>query len=188
MNIERLPEPIDALMISDTFDKNDLKNIINEIKSLSSKCQQNGELWLSDVYKDLDMSAINTTFMNIFFNNGIIDSLKYINSLYSIYEVVNNHSTRLKYYGEGQSYPLHYDAAAFTVMSFITEDPKNFTGGNLILQVGGDIAYEQEIKNNMTLIFPSSYFSSITEVKINDKSIEDSGLYEISSYLFIESR
>lgn len=188
MIIERLPEPIDALVIKDTFPEGELSNIKNEVKSFASKFNSGETVWLAEVYKDLDMSAIHRNSMETLFNAGIVDSLTHINSLYGIYGLVNNHSTQVKYFGQSQSYPLHYDAAAFTVTTFIFDEPKNFEGVTFTVQVGGEIAYEQEVENNMTVIIPSCYYFALSEVNLNNKDIEGSGLHAITSYLFVESR
>lgn len=184
MNIERFPEPIDALLITNTFSDRERTNVFNEIKSF--KKDDNG-VWLSDVYKDLEMSSINRNTLEVFFGTEVFEPLVNMNSLYGIYGHVNNHSTVVRYYGDRQSSVIHYDAAAFTVKTFLFDEPKGFTGGNVTLQVGGEIAYEMDIQDNMSVIFPSSYYVSLSEVSLTDPSIEDSGLFVITSYLFVES-
>ena len=185
MNIERFPEPIDALIIKNTFSEVERNNIENEIKSF--KREQGDGVWISDVYKDLEMSPVNRNMLETFFGPDVFETMVNMNSLYGIYGHVNNHSTIVRYYGDGQSSVIHYDAAAFTIKTFLFDQPKGFTGGNVTLQVGGDIAYESDIENNMSIIFPSSYYVSLSDVSITDKSIKDSGLFVITTYLFIES-
>lgn len=186
MNIERFPEPIDALAFSDTFDEAELSQIMNEIHSFDDKLGDSG-LWISDIYKDMDMSSINRANMKKFFDSNLVESMASVNSLYGIYGHVNNHNTRIKKYDVGQSSIMQYDSAAFTICTFVFDGDKNFSGGDITLQVGGDIAYEKYVENNMTVIFPSSYYFGISEISVNEGE-EFSGLYTISSYLFIESR
>ena len=186
MIVERFPEPIDALIIKDTFDNNELLQVMNEIHSFDHKINDDG-VWISDVYKDMDMSSINRANMQKFFNAELVASMANMNSLYGIYGHINNHNTQIKKYENGQSSVLHYDAAAFTIITFVFDGEKNFDGGNVVLQVGGDIAYEQDVENNMTIIFPSSYYVGISEISAANQS-NFSGLYTITSYLFVESR
>ena len=188
MIFERLAEPLDALVIKETFSEKESSNILKEVAPFTNKCQGPDGVWLLDIYKDLEMSSIHNNSMETFFSPEVVESLFHINSMYGLYDSVNNHSTQIKYFGDGQSSLLHYDSAAFTVMTFLFDDPKGFDGGDVTLQIGGDIAYEQNIENNMSLIFPSSYYVGLSKVDITEKDRENSGLYVISSYLFIESR
>lgn len=188
MIFERLAEPFDALVIKETFSENELSNILNEVHQFTEKCQGTDGVWLLDMYKDLEISPIHNNSMETFFSPEVVENLIHTNSMYGIYDSVNNHSTQIRYFGDGQSSLLHYDSAAFTIMTFVFNDPKEFDGGDLTLQIGGDIAYEQKIDNNMTVIFPSSYYLGLSEVSVNNKDVDNNGLYVITSYLFIESR
>jgi hypothetical protein len=188
MFFERLAEPFDALVIKETFKEKELSNILNEIKPFTEKSQEPDGVWLLDVYKDLEMSATHNNSMETFFSPEVVESLFSVNSMYGLYDSVNNHSTQIKYFGDGQSSLLHYDSAAFTIMTFLFNDPKGFDGGDVTLQIGGDVAYEQEIENNMSIIFPSCYYVGLSEVSTKNKDVDNSGLYVITSYLFIESR
>ena len=180
--MERLPEPFDVLVIKEPFNAELNEKIKDEVRALLRKDSGSG-VWLSEAYNDLDMSAVGTSTMELVFDARVVEQLVNINSMYGLYTHVNNHSTVVKFYGNRQSSILHDDQAAFTVMSFIHDTPKSFEGGELILQIAGDIAYEQPIEDNMTVIFPSSYYVGINEVASSDGS----GLYVATAYLFIES-
>jgi hypothetical protein len=186
MNIERLPEPLDALVIKDTYEIITLSNVRDEARNLMRKDDGTG-VWLSDIYKDMEMSPIGRNVVDTLFSEEVVDTLVGMNSLYGMYTHINNHSTIVRYYGHMQESIVREDAAAFTAMTFLRNTTNDFEGGELIIQLGGDIAYEQPIENNMTVIFPSSYYVGITQVKSLDHSIDDAGLYVISNYLFIES-
>lgn len=184
MIVERFPEPIDAFIIKDTFGESDFINVVNELRSFDHSMTTEG-VWISDVYKDTNMSSINRLTLENFFDLEFVNSMMSVNSLYGIYTHVNNHSTQVRHYGNGEASIMHYDAAAFTIMTFVFNDEESVDPVNVTLQIGGDIAYEQKIDNNMTIIFPSSYYVALSEVSTN---AENAGLYTISSYLFIESR
>jgi hypothetical protein len=188
MIFERLPEPIDALVIKESFNDKELLSIMNEISSFTDKAQDSNGVWLTDVYKDLEMSATHNAVMQNFFTQQVAETLTQVNSLYGIFGAVNNHATQIRYFGHGQILPLHMDEAAITIMTFVFNEPRNFDGGNITLQIGTDIAYEQDIENNLTVIFPSFYNAGLSEIKVDEKNVFGSGLYVISSYLFVESR
>ena len=154
----------------------------------SEKTKDSSGAWLTEIYKDLDMSNIHNNIMESFFTREILETLTQVNPMYGIFSTVNNHATQIRYFGNSSILPLHVDEAAFTITSFVFNEPRNFAGGNVTLQIGTDIAYEQDIENNMTIIFPSFYNMSLSEINVNDKEISGSGLYTISSYLFVESR
>lgn len=185
MIIERMPDPIDALVITETFYEHELSNIYDELRVLK-KHDDGGGVWLTDIYKNLDTSFIHLGTLDAFFNEPVVEALISINSAYGVYLHVNNHSTVVRNFGDESSFPLRIDGSAFTVMTFLFDEPKNFTGGNVTLQIGAESAYEKDIENNMTIIFPSSYAVGLSDIKLNDK--DGSGLCVITSYLFIESR
>ena len=188
MIFERLPEPFSALIIKNTFNEKELSNILNEIKPFTAKAQEANGAWLLDIYKDLDVSPTHYNSMETIFTSQVAENFISINSVCGLFNMINNHSTQIKYYGHCQSSMLHFDCAAFSVVTFLFDEPKNFDGGNFTLQINSDIAYEQDIENNMTVIYPSSYYFALSEVNINNKDIDNSGLYTINSYCFIESR
>lgn len=187
MKIERMPEPIDALVMRDTFSETEKRNILGEVERLIAHSTES-EIWLNDVYNELDASSVHRNTMEVFFSSVVVQHLMEVNSLYGTYAHVNNHSTAIRYLGHEQMTGMHFDSSAFTIMTFLHTDPKNFDGGNVTLQVGGDIAYELDIENNMSIIYPSSYYVGLSNVEIQDKEIPNSGLYTINSFLFIEAR
>jgi hypothetical protein len=182
---ERLPEPIDALVIKETFSEAELSNILNELSSFTDKAKSAEGIWLTDIYKDMDMSPTHRNIMQSYFDARVSENLEGMNSAYGLYTMVNHHATQLRYFDDGQSSLLHFDSAVFTAMSFVFDEPKNFDGGSVTLQIGGSVAYEQEIENNMTIIFPSCYYVGISQVDVRDNTVFGSGLYTINSYLFI---
>lgn len=186
MIVERFPEPIDALMIRDTFDEDGLNSVRNELDSFSHAMTPSG-VWIADVYKDTSMSSINRLTLESFFDADFVNSITGVNSLYGIYSHINRHSTRIKHYGDGESSAMHHDRAAFTIMTFIFDNEDMVEDVNVTLQIGGETAYEHKISNNMTIIFPSSYYVAVSQVSLKDGAIDSCGLYEISSYMFIES-
>lgn len=187
MIIERMPEPMDVIVIRDTFDDTVLEDVTNEI-AFVTKNDQGAGIWLNEFYKDVDSSAIHNAVMNTYFDQEIAGSIQSVNPMYGLYSHVNNHSVQCRHLGHGQESMLHVDVCAFTVSTFIHREPKSFDGGNVTVQIGGDVAYEQNINNNMTVIYPSCYYVGLSKVKVSDPEVKDSGLFVINTFLFIESR
>lgn len=184
MNFERMPEPIDALVITDTLSNQDTVEVMAEARTLLKRDTGEG-CWLNDVYKEIDASFINQSVMDTFFTDSVVSQLASINSMYGLFNNVNQHSSVLNYYGDSQGCPTKYDSAAFIIKTFLFDEPKNFTGGNLTLQIGAEVAYERDIENNMSILFPASYYYKVSPVEVLDKDIPHSGLYTVTTYLFI---
>lgn len=184
MIIERLPEPIDALVIGDTLTDSELADVLSEAKSLCKRDGGNG-VWINEIYKDITSSSAHHSVMNNLFTEDIADALSEMNSSLGLYRNINMHSILVNHYGNSQSLMLREDAAVFIAKTFIFEEPKSFEGGNIILQVNADVAYEQDIQNNMTVLFPASYYHGLSEVSATEES---DGLYVITTYMFISGK
>jgi hypothetical protein len=184
MIIERMPEPIDALVITEAFSEETRKAMIEEARSALKKDSGAG-VWLNDIYKDIDMSAINQAVVDTVFTEDTFGSMTQINEMYGLFNNVNTHSTMVNYLGHSQSLPMRYDSAAFISQILLFDTPKNFDGGSVTLQVNADSAYEHDVQDNAIIVYPASYYHQVAEVSIKNKDIADSGLYVISSYFFI---
>lgn len=182
MIIERMPDKIDALVISDTFSDSEYGDIFDEVRVLCKRDGGSG-VWINDMYKDLESSVTHKAVINTFFTDEIGAALSEIHPLLGLYRNVNMHSTLINSYGQSQSTGLRDDSAAFVIKTFLFDEPRGFIGGDITLQVDSDTAYEKDTKNNMTVIFPASYYHSLSEVSID--SADSSGIYVITNYLFI---
>lgn len=187
MSIERLPDPLDVLVIKDAFNDERTVSIKSEVRNLLRKDEGQG-IWISEAYNDVSLSVVGESVMELMFNDRVVEALENMNSMYGLYRHVNNHSTVIRYYGHEQESLLRSDNAVFTVMTFLCDEPKKFEGGELILQMGSDVAYQQSIENDTTVIFPSSYYVGLSKVEAKSEEVTDPGLYVVTSYLFIESR
>lgn len=184
MIIERFPEPIDAVAITDTFQKPEFEAILDEAKTLLHGDAGAG-VWINEAYADIESSAINNSLLNSLLGDEVFGALEETNTMYSLFRNANSHSTLVNYYGNRQSSPMRYDSAAFIAKTFLYSEPKNFTGGNFTLQINADVAYEKDVENNMTVIFPASYYHQVSEVSLNDANLGGSGLYVATTYFFI---
>ena len=83
------------------------------------------------------------------------------------------------YYKDDASYKLHNDISMYTLLSYFYEEPKNFTGGEFVVE---DRKYE--IHNGFTIIIPGWLKHGSTPIKIIDKSRKQSGRYSIAHFFW----
>ena len=65
-------------------------------------------------------------------------------------------------YDNGDNYAMHYDRSFFTLLVWLYDEPKPFTGGDLIFN---DYDITIPCKNNTGVIFFGPYHHEVTEVK-----------------------
>ena len=98
----------------------------------------------------------------------------------SLYDV-SHHNCVLNYYLEDKSkYKFHTDRSSFTMLSYFYKEPKNFTGGDLMVY---DRKYE--ITNGFTIIIPSWMKHSSTPIHMIDKNKTQSGKYSIAHFFSV---
>lgn len=83
------------------------------------------------------------------------------------YTKTNVDNTLFSYYQDGDYYETHRDDAKFTYLYWACSEPKQFSGGELVLE---DINYTVEIKNNCGLLFPSIARHTVNKVTMKDKT------------------
>lgn len=179
MIIERLPEPLEALLIRDTFTFSEAESILSEVSKV--EFSEDDTSVRAPVPEDPRHSQIYASTLDNFFSQNVLEALLDVNQSYCIYTSVNNHKTFINRIEHGNDSPMRQTAGAFTIMTFLWREPKAFEGGTVTLQVSDTAAYEKDIENNMTLIFPSAYYNSISK-------IVGEGLVVLESFLYIESK
>lgn len=204
MIFERLPEPFDALVIRNTFSEDQLKNIWKEIDFLTRKdvmqdpehtgsavdengnaVKKNHGVWISKVFNDLESSSLYSNSMRVLLSEDVVESLESLNPLHVMYKSVNDDNMLLSYYENGGGYDMHTDACAYTATTYFFREPKSFSGGEIVFQ-NGDDAYEQDIENNMTIIFPSAWWHKVNTVVMDgDSEFSGNGRYCLSTFFFI---
>lgn len=206
MIIERLPEPFDALVIRETFTKEQLNEIWKELDFLTQKdimedpehtgsavdeegnpVKKNHGIWIEKAFSDLESSALYSNSMKMLLSEDIVESLQSINPLHVMYKSINDDSMLLSYYENGGGYDMHTDASAYTATTYFFKEPRSFSGGEIVFQ-NNDEAYEQDIENNMTIIFPSAWWHQVNTVSMeDDQEFSGNGRYCLSTFFFINS-
>jgi Rps23 Pro-64 3,4-dihydroxylase Tpa1-like proline 4-hydroxylase len=93
-----------------------------------------------------------------------------------------NTRTLFSYYQDNDYYLTHRDASEFTFIFWLFKEPKQFTGGDLILN---DIDYRVEIKNNSGILFPSKAMHTVEPVIMKDKTpFNRMGRFSYSTFIY----
>lgn len=98
--------------------------------------------------------------------NHLIDEYIKINPFNSIIRNTNFHHTLLNYYEESDHYDFHKDNNVFSIIHIIYEEPKSFSGGDLIFKINNKEILIP-IKNNLSIIFPAAYEHKVTKISMN---------------------
>ena len=112
--------------------------------------------YMSSILKILDSKISDT---------AMIDNYIKINPSNLIIKNTNFHSTLLNYYEEKDHYDFHKDANVFTILHVLYEEPKSFSGGDIIFKVN-DKELPIESKNNLSIIFPAAYEHKVTSISM----------------------
>ena len=193
-------EPIYAV-IEDFYNQEELKLIWRELKYITPKLAipelsnpahniESGESlkkakgrFLSDIFTKQNMSDIDTIARKIS-SPKLVKKLVDKNPIYRSIESCFT-STLVNYYENSEYYKSHNDLSVFTAITYIFEEPKKFSGGNLILS---DFNVEIQIKNNMLVIFPGCYMHEVQEIKMDNNDLKQGlGRYSIVNFLVIPS-
>jgi|SaaInlStandDraft_6_1057023.scaffolds.fasta_scaffold31986_4 hypothetical protein len=176
-------EPFPLLTITNLFSEEERALIFNEIKFLGkgdkllppaktgSACNEEGTVYekntkgvsVDQVYSDPEYRRF-SDILNInrnVFDRGIMQNL---DSWFFKNLEVNFDGTIVSYYGEGSYYKPHKDNASLTALSWFYEEPKYFTGGDLVFP---DYNITIPTSLNTTIMFPSCIKHEVTETHLD---------------------
>lgn len=92
----------------------------------------------------------------------------------------NTDTTLISYYEDGDYYGAHTDQSNITILSWFFKEPKQFSGGKLILN---DFNLELEIESNMVLIMPGSYTHMVEPVQLSGDKNSGYGRYNMAQFI-----
>jgi Rps23 Pro-64 3,4-dihydroxylase Tpa1-like proline 4-hydroxylase len=200
-------DPISVIILEDVFTEKEQKEIFSELCGYvkdgrlltadqtysatyedGSLKKKNSAIYLDKIYS-FDQRIESAILMNtekILLSYGIKNDLQNYNLFYGILKLANNHFTLVNYYEDSDYYDFHHDASAFSTLSFFFEEPKKFSGGNVIFKVDNK-EFEVDIKNNMSIFFPSFYEHKVVPIKMNSESNKGSvsGRFSIAQFIFV---
>lgn len=200
MNILPKKNPVDHLLIYNTFTDEELRLIWQELDFLThpnklknpkdtKSAIDNGEvikknrgIFLDELYADRNISNILTInrklltweiFKNLSNENFIIsETLKNI----------NHDTTLISYYEDNHEYKFHHDTSFITIVSYFYKEPKAFSGGNFFLLNDNS---KIDIFNNMSIVFFSAIPHAVEKVSIEYQLKSGYGRYCMSQFLHI---
>jgi len=128
--------------------------------------KSNKGLFLEEIYKDRKYSNYLALYKKPF---ELLDmnTIAKQDDNFLPYTTTNVDNTLFSYYQDGDYYESHIDDAKFTYLFWACSEPKQFTGGELVLD---DINYTVEIKNNSGILFPSKARHTVNKIAMEDKT------------------
>jgi hypothetical protein len=198
----KITEPFPYLLIENLYSEKELAQIWQELDFLTypSKLEppentasayyynlplkKNSGLFLDNIYSKREISNILTINKKLF-DKQILDEFS---DLCFPYQNINNTNldvTLLSYYENGGYYKEHTDTALYTCITWFFKEPKSFSGGDFNFN---QYDIKIEIKNNMTVIFPSFVAHSVDEIKMSedfDSQLSGYGRYSMTQFLYI---
>jgi len=142
--------------------------------------KKNLALFLDSLYANRDISNI-LHHTRKFYDPELLKKCASQHMIFNYLTTCNFDSTLVSYYEEGDHYDAHYDKCVMTFLTWLYKEPRQFTGGELVLS---DYDYPIELRNNRTLIFPAFANHSVNAVKMNEgvPSMAGFGRYVISNF------
>lgn len=190
------------VIYDDFFNEEELSKIWNEVLFLTSPSKmlppeksgsaidnngkilkKNSAIFLENIYADRLTSDINVLTDKVF-SREIFDQLNLIGGVFNYIKVTNRNYNFLSYYEDSDYYRPHLDYSVFTMLIWLSKEPKKFEGGDLIFD---DINETIDFKSNRLIIFPSFLFHSVTPVKMvgDYKPYGGNGRYTITKFLTV---
>jgi Rps23 Pro-64 3,4-dihydroxylase Tpa1-like proline 4-hydroxylase len=195
LNFSYIANNIDAAVIDNFYTQEQLDIVLNECVSLipvlmppemtASATGSNNEFIKNNhgAFIDESTSKIVDIDYTLIRNDSIRKQLMQFNPMYKIFRTVNDSSTLVSYYTNGNYYDTHTDFAIFTMIIWVYKEPKQFLGGELILESVVDNSKATiECLNNRAIIFPSCTPHKVVKVSMDNSNI-GSGRFCITHFL-----
>ena len=187
-------EKIPYLLAKNYFSEDEMNLILSELKFLTPKMsfhpgqhqpekhKQNNQINLDDLYSDRNTSSILQLMNKIYDDVELLDELNRLHWFYTVWRYTNLDNTFVAYYENTDYYKEHRDIAIISIMYWIWDEPKSFTGGDIHLT---DYDIDIPLEKNQILIIPSSTNHAVDAVKMNDdiKKLSGMGRYCIARFL-----
>ena len=178
-------EPIPYMLVKNYFSEDDVEKMLKELRFLTPKMEfldgvnlkkghkKNTQINLDDTYKNRKISNILNTMDKIYNDSELIKNLKITSWFYNVWEWTNLDNTFVAYYEDTDYYKAHRDIAVVSIMYWLWEEPKSFTGGHVHLT---DYDIEIPLEKNQLMIMPSSIKHAVDPIKMIHKVDKLSGM------------
>ena len=178
--LHQIKNPFPFLQIENFYSEDELKLIWQELEFLNyphkleppentgtarekeSKVplKNNSGLFLNEIYTKKNISNILSINRKLF-TPQILNTFSNLSFGYETIKTTDEDMTLISYYENGGYYKPHEDRAIYTAITWFFKEPKQFTGGNFYFT---DYNLKIEIKNNMTILFPSFVTHAVDEI------------------------
>jgi len=191
---------IDAVVIDNFYTKEQLDIVLSECISLiplmlppdkTASATGINNAYIKNnhgTFIDESTSKIASFDNNIIQSDAVKNQLMKFNSMYKIFRNINDSSTLVSYYTDGDYYDTHTDFAIFSMLVWVYKEPKQFFGGEIILESVVDSSKATiECLNNRAVIFPSCTPHKVLKVSMDN--IPEAGRFCITHFLnYIDKR
>jgi len=195
--IHKIIEPLPYLKIENMYTPEELEYIFEELSFLSYvdkmnppdltgsalvewKPQKNNSgIFLDSAYAKRELSNILQVNRKIF-EEKYLNLYSELSFAYQSIKTCNIDTTLISYYDNGGYYKSHHDNSCHTILTWFFKEPKAFKGGDFYFS---NYDEKVEIKNNMTIIFPSFVKHHVDEVFMEPNMPRGSGRYCMSQFV-----
>lgn len=200
---------IDLIIAKNVFTQEEQENIWNELYLMAnggvflppektgsstyadgSLKKRNSAVFLDELYtgSGRNLSSI-LRYTQRFFSEEIKKKIQDEKNIFGMIKKANCHFTLVNYYENSDYYDFHDDECAFTILSYIFEEPKNFKGGNIVFKENEKAKeVEIEVESNMSIIFPSFYQHKVIGLKMEKEDMGKMlGRFSISQFIYINA-
>ena len=180
---------IDAVIVDDFYTKNQLMDIHKELKLLTNSkifldetrldtATHNGKLiaskhgiFLEQFFKDWRKSHLITHGITQTTSNEFRKGLYKCNTMYISLFLCNVRSHLLSYYENSDYYDTHTDSFFFTILNYFNVEPKQFSGGEVILMsCNSNKKSTIEPINNRIIVIPSCTPHKVKKIKFSSSN------------------
>jgi Rps23 Pro-64 3,4-dihydroxylase Tpa1-like proline 4-hydroxylase len=182
MEFNYIADGIDAIVIDNFYSKEQLNVILPQCINLSSQfmdpentsgAKLEGKIIKSNRGVFVDKLPFQESLRDKTFTDNLIITC----SFYKVFRDLKNIKTLISLYNDGDFYGKHIDDSIFTMVTYVHETPKKYTGGDIILHsCYSNATATIESKNNRAVIFPSCTPHEVTLVS-------GSGRFCISNFI-----
>lgn len=114
------------------------------------------------------------------FSQNLIEKMTDYHSFYKFIKNTIYDSTLISYYENTDHYKPHHDQAVITLITWFYKQPKQFSGGEIIVENEVKI----DCKYNRTIIFPSILVHEVPPVIVPENFVgQNYGRYSITQFL-----
>jgi hypothetical protein len=206
MEFKYIADGIDAMVIDNFYTEDQLKEIELELsfltrkaimldeKHLASGTDNSGNImtskngvFLESVYKNHKHSPLITSTFKQMDTESFNKEMLGANTLFKSLFYCNTRSHLLSYYENSDYYKPHVDSFFFTLLSYFYKEPKQFTGGNLVLKsCNSDKEAVIEVKHNRTVVIASSTLHEALPIKSEmTNTLSGNGRYCNAAFLSV---